>query len=544
MPDILLVDDDPEQLSLRRMVLEDKGHTVRCAETAARALQLIGHRLPSCVVMDLCLPESAQGRTLIEDLKRRWPDLPVVVLTGSPHELDSITETPLIAALLRKPVRSERLLAVISKLALALLLYVAPVVAQSKPHESSFEVTWADAEQIAQISMAALGADWAQSGREGALAAISVDGGEPHHAWVFGENSRPVGIFLGRLSAGRHTIKVSRDRRSSPAVGLRVTNVRITPIPPASQQAAAFVYAPVLFARTNTLGRFSDVPLLTYVTESREGGLRVLEYTVIFSNEDGGTSSRNLMARWGRVTDIEYVYRVWIDEQGKRLKTLIQTRDHKDVPYEGEHFHDHPMLQPVTDNNMVEPARHDASPLRFQLCPQPADLRNGSRELVMDGEPWTYVMARKEMERENKLRKPMEIDGEMIADPRNYLSVEVEIELKDAVIQAYAVTPGGKQMYGSASGRTAGYVDRNGWVRVAIEMPPGQSRKGIDAIGFDCITKVDQRTKSFPATGSCTVKRVGKVFFPDAEGKPGPLIQVPGSATLPTGQLVLLPVQR
>ena len=41
-----------------------------------------------------------------------------------------------------------------------------------------------------------------------------------------------------------------------------------------------------------------------------------LRYSVVFSNEDGGTPSDRLMATWGRLTDIEYVYAVERDTDG------------------------------------------------------------------------------------------------------------------------------------------------------------------------------------------------------------------------------------
>ena len=66
--------------------------------------------------------------------------------------------------------------------------------------------------------------------------------------------------------------------------------------------------APVLFARLNTVGKFSDIPLVLYCERVKDTAGDALQYTVIFSNEDGGTSTRTLMARWGRSTDIEYVY--------------------------------------------------------------------------------------------------------------------------------------------------------------------------------------------------------------------------------------------
>ena len=40
-------------------------------------------------------------------------------------------------------------------------------------------------------------------------------------------------------------------------------------------------------------------------------------YSVIFSNEDGGTATDRLMATWGRTTDIEFVYGVEVDDHDR-----------------------------------------------------------------------------------------------------------------------------------------------------------------------------------------------------------------------------------
>ena len=40
-----------------------------------------------------------------------------------------------------------------------------------------------------------------------------------------------------------------------------------------------------------------------------------LRYSVVFSNEDGGTPADRLLATWGRLTDIEYVYGVELDRR-------------------------------------------------------------------------------------------------------------------------------------------------------------------------------------------------------------------------------------
>ena len=45
-----------------------------------------------------------------------------------------------------------------------------------------------------------------------------------------------------------------------------------------------------------------------YAEDTRVDGTGVLRYSVIFSNEDGGTATPALLARWGRTTDIEMAY--------------------------------------------------------------------------------------------------------------------------------------------------------------------------------------------------------------------------------------------
>ena len=60
----------------------------------------------------------------------------------------------------------------------------------------------------------------------------------------------------------------------------------------------------------------------------RVNGSGVLRYSVIFSNEDGGTATPALLARWGRTTDIEMMYQEeWRD--GRMVTARYQAPDHK-----------------------------------------------------------------------------------------------------------------------------------------------------------------------------------------------------------------------
>ncbi len=75
----------------------------------------------------------------------------------------------------------------------------------------------------------------------------------------------------------------------------------------------------------------TDVPMLAYhASTPNADGTRTIEYTVIWSNEDGGTNSPALMARWGRTTDIEWIYRVRVDAAGNALAAVYHGAEPRD----------------------------------------------------------------------------------------------------------------------------------------------------------------------------------------------------------------------
>ncbi len=77
----------------------------------------------------------------------------------------------------------------------------------------------------------------------------------------------------------------------------------------------ATINAPFIYARPDTIDKFSDIPLITYYEIFDEPeNIKKIRYTTIFSNEDGGTQSAALMARWGRITDIEWIYEMRVKE--------------------------------------------------------------------------------------------------------------------------------------------------------------------------------------------------------------------------------------
>lgn len=105
MARILVVEDDLDQLNMRRQVLEHAGHEVVTAETAAEAIE----RLPGCqvVVMDLQIPTREAGLKLIHTASG---SARIIILSGAAAD----TQLP-VDEFLTKPCSSKRLLETIAK---------------------------------------------------------------------------------------------------------------------------------------------------------------------------------------------------------------------------------------------------------------------------------------------------------------------------------------------------------------------------------------------------------------------------------------------
>ena len=159
----------------------------------------------------------------------------------------------------------------------------------------------------------------------------------------------------------------------------------------------------MIYARADTLDRFSDVPLLLwYEVDPLPSGQRI-RYSVVFSNEDGGTPADRLMATWGRLTDIEFVYGVELDAAGRVVSERYQGREHRILPFRGRRLGRHPLLWVVTGTTCspeTGKGRHRIAPAPF-----PFDLASVSREAVMDAHPWTYRVSSEEARREGRVRE-------------------------------------------------------------------------------------------------------------------------------------------
>ena len=84
---VLLVDDDPSIRDLLSMQLEEAGFEARQAEDGIDGLVKLRDELPKVIISDLQMPRMS-GIEFISVVRRRFPCIPVIVLSGSnQHEL-------------------------------------------------------------------------------------------------------------------------------------------------------------------------------------------------------------------------------------------------------------------------------------------------------------------------------------------------------------------------------------------------------------------------------------------------------------------------
>jgi len=88
---ILALDDDADFRQYIRSVLESEGHDVRAATTAEEFYSACEARLPDVCLLDIKMGRDS-GEAVLEEIRKRWPRLCVIVVTGYPT-MDSMRRT-------------------------------------------------------------------------------------------------------------------------------------------------------------------------------------------------------------------------------------------------------------------------------------------------------------------------------------------------------------------------------------------------------------------------------------------------------------------
>ena len=115
--DILVVDDERDIRELVAGVLEDEGYATRGAADSDAALEAIAERRPSLVLLDVWLQGSRlDGLELLDEMKRRDPSIPVLVISGHGN-IDTAVAAIRRGAVdfIEKPFEAERLLLLVER---------------------------------------------------------------------------------------------------------------------------------------------------------------------------------------------------------------------------------------------------------------------------------------------------------------------------------------------------------------------------------------------------------------------------------------------
>ncbi|MCW2960622.1 MAG: hypothetical protein JWM25_751 [Thermoleophilia bacterium] len=339
-------------------------------------------------------------------------------------------------------------------------------------------------------------ANWGTTGRESGLVAVYVNGRYHSTVVVLHERDGSYVVNLGSLPAGRHHVdlRAATDLAPEANVGLRAGGLRGTTITGEAAQVEA--HAPIFELRDTDPGRRhsvgrNDTPMLIVPAVTRHAdGSKTIEYRVVFSNEDGGTKTTDLMDKYGRTADGEPMYRVTLDAQGAVTAATYQAPVHRWLPFEGAHAGTRPILRISTANNLTSARTGTPGAERWSEATTGIVGPGVSDFEVMRTNPWTWQVMAKELVREGKTALTQAARGaNRIGDPRRYVYLDM---LTDVAIAAIRVA-GGLEVR-LADGRTVlakvGAKLGTGNRQVAIELPDGataEAVRGVALIGIRAI---------------------------------------------------------
>lgn len=119
MPQILIVDDEPDIRQLLALILESSGHTIMTANNGKEALHHLDHTDIDLVILDIVMPEM-DGWEVCRQMKSRsrTKDIPVVILTVRDQPLDRVIGLEVVHAdgYVIKPFERDQLLNTLKEL--------------------------------------------------------------------------------------------------------------------------------------------------------------------------------------------------------------------------------------------------------------------------------------------------------------------------------------------------------------------------------------------------------------------------------------------
>lgn len=115
--DILIIDDEADIRDLVAGILDDEGYETRVAGNSDEALAAVNDRMPRLIFLDIWLQGSRlDGLALLDELKVRFPDLPIVMISGHGNIETAVSAIKRGAYdFIEKPFKADRLLLVAAR---------------------------------------------------------------------------------------------------------------------------------------------------------------------------------------------------------------------------------------------------------------------------------------------------------------------------------------------------------------------------------------------------------------------------------------------
>ena len=116
MARILIIDDDPDLRAVLAQMLRLAGYEVALAANGREGLEQALKQPADLVLTDIYMPEQEGLETILE-LRRRFPQLPVLAMSGraAAGTMLGIAQRLGAIAVLQKPFSSDELLTVVSR---------------------------------------------------------------------------------------------------------------------------------------------------------------------------------------------------------------------------------------------------------------------------------------------------------------------------------------------------------------------------------------------------------------------------------------------
>jgi len=107
---LLVVDDEPQILQVVSGILQDEGFEVLTAPDGETALKVAAEEAPDLVLLDIALP-GRDGLEILQDLKARYPTLPVIMISAFGSVENAVKATRLGAYdFIEKPPNADNIL--------------------------------------------------------------------------------------------------------------------------------------------------------------------------------------------------------------------------------------------------------------------------------------------------------------------------------------------------------------------------------------------------------------------------------------------------